>query len=103
MASRRQRHDPLRATDNARWLARLDEHGRVQTSQELAPGADLRQALAQHLNQLALQGWRIEGVAFSGSFVRKGSDRHYVSIYPHNPHEQFISLHGPYPGSRTKS
>jgi hypothetical protein len=103
MASRRQRHDPLKPADQPRWLARLDEHGRVQTSEQLAAGADLRLTLTHHLHELALQGWLIEGLVFSGSFARKGSDRHYVSIYPHDPTEPLISLHGPYPGSHTRS
>jgi hypothetical protein len=100
MATRRQRLDPLKSTSQVRWLARLDQNGRVQTSEELAPQTDLRMALSLYLEALSREGWLIEGVAFSGSFVRKGSDRHYVSIYAHDPSDQFYDSHGPYPMDR---
>lgn len=99
MASKRQGFDPLKPSNKARWLSRLDEHNRIQEVQELKPGADLRSALAQQLEQLRSDGWLIEGVSFSGSFIRRGATRHYVSVYPKDPRDQPISLHGPYPGA----
>jgi hypothetical protein len=99
MAARRKRFDPLELSDKPRWLSRLDEHNRVQEVFELPPGTDLRAALARRLDELKVAGWTIEGIAFSGTFIRTADSRHYVAIYPSDPRDQPISLHGAYPGS----
>jgi len=100
MASKRQRFDPLRVTHASRWLSRLDAHNRVIESRELPAGTDLRLALSTHLARLQTDGWVVEGVSFSGTFIHRGSERHYMAIYPADPKAQPISLHGAYPGSK---
>jgi hypothetical protein len=102
MASRRQRYDPLKQSDKPHWLSRLDEHNRVQEVQELAARTNLRAALDGKLEELRAEGWSIEGVAFSGTFIRRGGQRHYVAVYPSNPSDQPISLHGAYPGTHRR-
>jgi hypothetical protein len=100
MASRRQRFDPLRVTHTSRWLSRLDAHNRIIEVRELPAGTDLRNALDMHLAQLQKDGWVVEGVSFSGTFVHRGSERNYVAVYPADPRSQPISLHGAYPGAK---
>jgi hypothetical protein len=93
------RFDPLKTSSEPRWLARLDAHGRVIEAEELPPGTDLRITLTARLLALREAGWLIEGVSYSGTFVSRGELRHRVAVYPQDPRERFIDIHGPYPVS----
>jgi hypothetical protein len=85
MITMRQRYDPLKPSDKPRWLARLDMFRNVVEVRELPPGANLRGALAQDSVALRRDGWTIEGVSFTGTFVRRADVRHYLGVYPADP------------------
>jgi hypothetical protein len=100
--ARRSGFDPLKTSDERRWLARLDAHGDVIESEELPPRTNLRVALTERLLALREAGWTVEGVSYSGTFVRKGDKRHRVAIYPRDPTERFVDSHGTYPASASE-
>jgi hypothetical protein len=85
MNQKRQRYDPLATSSATRWLVRVDEFRNVVAVLELPAGTDLRQALADGMESLRREGWEIEGVSFSGTFVTRGCDRHNLSILPTDP------------------
>ena len=82
---KRQRFDPLATSSAPRSLVRVDLFRTVIDVQELPPGADLRRAPADGIEFLHRAGWTIEGVSYSGTFVRRGNERHYLSIVPPIP------------------
>jgi hypothetical protein len=100
MGTKRQQYDPLKTSAAPRWLVRVDNFGNVIEARELAPGADLRAALAEGIEVLRRDGWSIEGVSFGSTFVHRGEERHQLGVYPTDPYDQPRSTHGPYPITR---
>lgn len=56
-------------------------------------------SLAQDIEALRADGWTIEGVSYSGTFVRLGELRLYLGVYPADRRDEKMSLHGKYPGA----
>jgi hypothetical protein len=77
-----------------RWLVRVDLYRNVVDAVELRSGTDLRQALTEGIEQLQRDGWDIEGVSFSGTFVTRGAVRHYLSVVPTDPGEPVPEMYG---------
>jgi hypothetical protein len=100
MNQKRQRYDPLAKSTETRWLVRVDLYRNVIDALELASGTDLRAALADGIEQLRRDGWENEGVSFGSTFVCQGEERHQLGVYPTDPYDLALSLHGQYPGSR---
>ena len=99
MNGKRQRYDPLHTNTAPQWLARVDKFNKVIESRKLAPRTDLRAALAAGIEELRRDGWTIEGVSCNGTFVHRAAERHYLGVYPADPGEAPLSLHGKYPGT----
>ena len=95
MAKKRSTYDPLQTVREPRWLARLDKFSNVIDCRRLAPGADLRATLTQGIEALRKDGWTIEGLSFGGTFVNRAGERHYIGIYPTDPHLPVANQYGP--------
>ena len=94
MNQKRQRYDPLATSSATRWLVRVDEFRHVVDVVELRPGTDLRQALAAGIEKLRSEGWLVEGVSFSGTFARRGGDRHNLCVVPTDPEQPLREMWG---------
>jgi hypothetical protein len=82
MVTRRGRSDSLDVSRELRWLVVRDRMSRALEYRELAPGSDLRAAMAAKQAELAAAQWRVDSIPKNCGFffADRDNDRVCVSI-----------------------
>lgn len=87
MARRRRFHyDTLVTVNEPRWLKSFDQYARETSCVRVEPGSDLRAKMREVANQLAADGWIIEGdgpESWTGTFyANRIGERQFLCMVP---------------------